>query len=132
MRRNRIRINRAVVVGEGRDAQRHARWRIVAHHRLQDFEREACALLRRAAVFIFAPVEMRREELVRQVAVSAMQLDRVEPDLTANARCFAEGLDGLPDFLQRQSARGRRLELDEPALRTKSPDGNRVQIVVNS
>ncbi len=62
-----------------RDA--HAQ-RLVARPRLaaglEHLERKAPALFHRAAILVAAPVAERREELVQQIAVRAVQLDQVE------------------------------------------------------
>ena len=55
----------------------------LAPHLAQDLEREAHAVLQRAAVAILAPVGARREELERQVAAREQELDPVEPALPA-------------------------------------------------
>ena len=50
-------------------------------HRLEQLEQEARAVLERAAVLVRALVVEGREELERQVAVPAVDVDDVEPGL---------------------------------------------------
>src|SRR5258705_10834136 len=47
-------------------------------HRVENFERKTHAVFKRAAVFIDPPVGNGREKLVNQIAVSAVQFDRID------------------------------------------------------
>ena len=49
-----------------------------AAHRLEHLQREAQAVLERAAVLVRAPVGERRDEAREQVAVGAMEFEHVE------------------------------------------------------
>ena len=55
-------------------------------HRLEHLDREAHAVVERAAVLVGAPVVLRREELVDQVAVRGVHLDAVEAGVGGVAR----------------------------------------------
>ena len=55
-------------------------------HRVEDLEREAHAVLERAAVLVGAQVGERREEAREQVAVRHVQLEQVEAGLVGAAR----------------------------------------------
>src|SRR5262249_48031628 len=63
-----------------------------------DFAHEASAVLKRAAVFVFAIIDGRAEKLRDQVAVGAMQLNAVKSGLASPPRAFGEGSDGLLDL----------------------------------
>ena len=49
-------------------------------HRIEDFERKAHAVLEAAAILVIAPVGERRQKLVQQIAMRAVELDRVDPE----------------------------------------------------
>ena len=49
-------------------------------HRVEDFERIAHAVFQRAAIFVGAPVGDRRQELMQEIAVRAVQLERVDAE----------------------------------------------------
>ena len=70
-----------------------------------DLEQEASAVLERASVLVGAMVGDGREELVDQVAVSTVDLDRVHASLVGAGGGGAKGLDDLLDFFDRQFAR---------------------------
>src|SRR5882762_6141038 len=59
---------------------------------LEHFERKAPALLHGAAILVAAMVAERRQELIEQIAVRAVQLDDVEAQPRAARRRVDEGL----------------------------------------
>ena len=69
--------------------------------RAHDLEPEAGAVLERAAVDVLAVVDRRGEELRRQHAVGAGDLDPVEPGLLRAPRRLREHLDDVGDLLHR-------------------------------
>ena len=71
---------------------------------------EAHAVLKRAAVLVRAVVEQRREELVDEPAVPAVDHDHLEPGAFGEGGGAAEGLRDLVDLLNGQS-------LDRSAVR---------------
>src|SRR5262249_56154405 len=66
-------------------------------HRIEELERKAHAVLQAAAVRVVAPVRDRREELVQEVAMRAMELDGIDPEPRGalSRRC-----EGIADALQ--------------------------------
>lgn len=64
-------------------------------HQLQD---EAAAFRRRAAVVVRPLVDVRAEELLRQIAVAGMEFDAIEADLHGGAGDVAVILDGALDM----------------------------------
>ncbi len=80
--RNRILERPAAVhpVGGGNARAERALARPRRAHRVEDFQRKAHATATVAAVRIIAPVRERREELVQQIAVREVQLERVDAD----------------------------------------------------
>ena len=67
-------------------------------HRVEHFEREAHPVLEAAAIFVGAAVRERRQELVQQVAVRAVQLDRgeIEPGGAPAASAKASRMRSSP------------------------------------
>ena len=86
---------RAAVVGPG------------GAHGLDHLEREAHAVLARAAVPVLAPVGQRREELVEQVAVRGVHLDDVEAGGQGAPGGGDERLAHLGQLVDGQRVRGR-------------------------
>ena len=79
------------IVGRGEaQAQRHVRRHHLAH-RLEHLQRKAHAIGERSAVLVVALVGERREEFVQQVAVGAVDLDRIEPQTHGAFGGLAEG-----------------------------------------
>src|SRR6185312_7166621 len=82
--------------------------RLLARHELaygvEHFQREAAALFHAATVLVGAAVGERRQELVHQVAVRAMQLDHVEAQPQAAQGGIDEGLLHAfqPDVVERK------------------------------
>ena len=81
-------------------------------HRIEHREREAHPVLQRAAIFVLALVRERREELVHQIAMSAMQLDRGEAEPYGPAGRVREGLDQARDVIVGEGARRPRVGLE--------------------
>src|SRR3984957_10377689 len=61
-------------------------------HRIEHFERIPHPVLQRSAIFVGALVGDRRQELVQQIAVRAMQLNGVDTQPAGAPRGFDEGL----------------------------------------
>ncbi len=77
-----------------RDA--HADRLSLRHHgadRVVDLQREPHAALQRPAISVGALVGERREKVVNEIAVRAMNLDHVEADPVGALGCVGEGLD---------------------------------------
>ena len=76
-------------------------------HAFDHLDREAHAVQFAAAVFVVAQIRERREELMDQVAVRAMDIEHLEARLVRAPRRLAPALDHLGDFRMRQRARRR-------------------------
>ena len=57
-------------------------------HRVENFQREAHAIFQRTAIFIFAVVAERRQELMQQIAVRSMQLNKLDAEFFRAFRAF--------------------------------------------
>ncbi len=91
-------------------------------HRRHDLHAEAHPVLERAAVRVGAVVELRREELVEQVPVRALDLDPVEPARDGVARAPDVVVDRLGDVARVHRPRrlhviGRHRRCDRDLLR---------------
>ena len=83
----------------GRDAQaQHAV--IGLAHGGKNFQRKADAVLKTATVFVSARIGQRRQELVQQIAVGAVDFNRVHTDAVRALGCRHEGVANLRQFLQ--------------------------------
>src|SRR5690606_7236264 len=74
---------------------------VLAHpfaHLLDDFHSELGAGANAAAVFVIALVGAFPEELVDEITVSAVNLDRIKTDLLGTQRRFGIGVDQVSNF----------------------------------
>lgn len=83
----------SVPLNNGREAHTQAFRPDHRAHGLNDFAQQAQAVVQRAAVFIVAPVGVRRDELVDQIAIGRVNFYPVKPGIQRIAR----GLGVLPD-----------------------------------
>src|SRR5262249_46744248 len=90
-----------------------------AADRLEDLDAEAHAVLQGTTVLVAAPVAARREELVDQVAVGAVDLDALEAAGHGVAGGAGEMLDELADLVRLEGLRGLEV-IGDPR---RSPDG---------
>jgi hypothetical protein len=90
-------------------ANAHHQWEFgqLGTDQFDGFEQEAHPVLERAAVAVFAPVDARAEELLEQIAVGGVQLDRVVPGAKKPARRIE--IRTLDRFDLRRSQCARRL-----------------------
>mmetsp|Transcript_6840 Transcript_6840/g.21984 ORF Transcript_6840/g.21984 Transcript_6840/m.21984 type:complete len:232 (-) Transcript_6840:6-701(-) len=75
--------------------------------RCEDLVQKAAPILERAPVLVRAPVGAVVEELVKEVAVSRVELDGVKSGSLCVAGCVAIVLDEAGHFVQAQGPRGR-------------------------
>ena len=87
-------------------------------HRVEHLEREAHAVLERAAVLVGAPVRERREEARQQVAVRHVQLEQVEAGPLGAARRRARSRRARGPCRARSIARGDRAVRRDTAAAT--------------
>src|SRR5437764_14188053 len=76
-------------------------------HALDHLNREAHAVQFAAAIFVVAYIGKRRQELMDQVAMCAMNIEHVETRLVRAPRRLAPALDHLRNFIAREHARRR-------------------------
>src|SRR6266540_5257304 len=87
-----------VVVIDAVDLELHVVLRadLVANS-IDDLDSKTCAILERAPVFVGTIIDPRAQELRKQVAIGAMQLDPVDAGFLGASRALSEGLDGVLD-----------------------------------
>src|SRR6266446_5889887 len=61
-------------------------------HSLKDVKRKAHAVLKAATILVVASVGERREELVQQIAVSAVELDGIDAQQRGTPRGLGKGI----------------------------------------
>ena len=93
-------------------------------HRIEHFEREAHAVLEAAAIFVVAPVRERRQELVQQIAVRAVELDGIDAEPRGAPRRLGEA-SRTRASPARSSATGGLLAFGEGDRATAPPSASR-------
>ena len=126
-RRRRVAVVHVVEAAEGRQADADALLAPNPDHGLGDFQQQPGAVLHRAAVLIRARVRAVAQELIRQVAVRAVDLHAVKPGGLGVPGAVHVLLHDAGDFGQFQGARGHVLlavELLPAGLTADGPTGS--------